>query len=56
MNKSQSKNNIVEYKTEITGLEFKPFLSGGNKPQQRCFERAGDDKFLCRSPTTNRKR
>ena len=25
---------------------FKPFLSGRNKPQQRCFDRAGEDKFF----------
>lgn len=41
----KSKTDILDYKKEMN-TEFKPFLSGGNKPQQRCFDRAGDDKFF----------
>ena len=36
----QKGNDILRKK------ELKPFLSGRNKPQQRCFDRAGDDKFF----------
>ena len=34
---NKSKTNILDYKKAMN-TEFKPFLSGGNKPQRRCFD------------------